>query len=136
MKLLFKNKKNSVYLKENGNVLKMGNIGINEVKIQNKAYELGIAPKIFSSGPGYIEMEFIKGLVIEEYLKKININRESIMAKVSNAENLLYNNGIDHRDFTGENIMITDDEKVIIIDYGSSIISNVPIPQKQRRYYK
>ncbi len=81
-------------------------------------------------------MEYIKGDTLEDYLKKnINMDRSQIKKLVREAEDLLYNNGINHGDLTGKNIIVTPLIQIKIIDYGSSIQYPEPILQRLRVYH-
>ena len=139
MKVIYHSKrtKRSVYLKDNGVVVKTGiqAIGSQEADIQRRAHAIGIAPKVFTANKDSIEMEFVGGWSLNEYLKMSGIDKPRIVRLVKIAENTLYDNCISHGDFTGDNIRITPDGRVVIIDYGSAKLTGEPVLPRLRHHY-
>ena len=69
---------------------------------------------------GYILMEYIKGDSILNYLKKHPEQVNSIFEQVIDAFAYLENNKVLHRDIRPNNIMVTEDGCVKVIDFGFS----------------
>lgn len=93
-----------------------------ECEVQTKAFELGVAPQVYSFNHDTIIMEYIKGLTLHEYKKR---GLPDVSHKIYEAINILNKNGICHGDLSDYNIIITDDGNVKIIDYGRSCIKNI-----------
>lgn len=67
---------------------------------------------------GYIQMEFVEGVNINDYIRNNQENLELIFRKSINAFKCLEENNILHRDIRSNNIMITNDGNVKVIDFG------------------
>jgi tRNA A-37 threonylcarbamoyl transferase component Bud32 len=113
-----------------------------EYEIQIMADKLGIAPKVlnfkFDNAEKRldIEMEYIKGITIDNYLKQPNVNKQRIKHILLNAINKLYSNGIVHGDLCGDNIIVVDTNGKLIIkilDYGDAKVTE-PVPIHKRDY--
>lgn len=71
----------------------------------------------------YVVMEFIEGQELNQWVYK---NRQTLSAgrlinmyrQLSKGLKILHNNGIAHRDLKGQNIMVTNNNVVKIVDYG------------------
>ncbi|MCR4923435.1 MAG: serine/threonine protein kinase, partial [Lachnospiraceae bacterium] len=92
----------------------IGNPGIVEVK---KYFE--------ENGTAYFVMEFVKGKSYKDYLEdkggKIPIDEAlKILTPVMDALSAVHSRGIIHRDVTPDNICITDDGKVKLLDFGAA----------------
>lgn len=146
MKTLYKSKKTTVNLNEDGKIVKtiMRPLNEKEHEIQKIASNADIAPKIYSSSFNNvekiltIEMEYINGLSLDEYLKKSDINKLKLKHALIDMINRLYDLGIDHRDLCGENIIVTDNGRrpiVKILDYGDAVLYQEPIPYRSRTYH-
>ncbi|BEP29286.1 protein kinase domain-containing protein [Helicovermis profundi] len=100
---------------------------VKEYKILNKLAHDAL-PKVYeiieSIDSTYIIMEFIDGLTIEDAVKKDRrINLEDsiqIMLKVIDVVSYLHKNKVIHRDLKPQNIMITKDKKVKLIDFNAA----------------
>jgi len=112
-----------------------------EANIQQKAAELNIAPQIYSTTfdnhtkQMTIEMEFIEGQKLDNILKVPGINKSRIKHLLISASNKLQNAGIDHRDYSSDNIIISEKKglyKLRIIDYGSAKLYPSSIPDNKR----
>ena len=73
---------------------------------------------------GYLIMEHIKGDSLDQYVQKNGTLREedarSVMSKLISAVNELHCKGIAHRDIKPQNIIITEDKNVKLIDFNIS----------------
>jgi serine/threonine protein kinase/CheY-like chemotaxis protein len=75
----------------------------------------------------YIIMEYVKGMSLTECLNKkmFNINQKiSIIEQIADGIESVHACGVLHRDIKPENIIITDDVKVKITDFGVSHVSD------------
>lgn len=70
----------------------------------------------------YIVMEFVDGLNVEQYVEKygpIPVKRATrYMAKILDAMQFIHEKGFIHRDLKPSNIMIRNDERICILDFG------------------
>lgn len=67
---------------------------------------------------GYLQMEYIDGVPLDEYISSNNVNLEEVFRSIIGAFVCLEENGILHRDIRASNIMVDNDGKVKIIDFG------------------
>jgi len=67
---------------------------------------------------GYIMMEYVQGVNIEEYLTKVPENVNEIFIQIIEGFSYLEKNGILHRDIRNQNIIVTELGVVKIIDFG------------------
>lgn len=77
------------------------------------------------NGTAYFVMDYIEGQSFDEYLKekggKIGVEEaERILIPVMDALESVHNKGIVHRDVTPDNIYITNDNKVKLLDFGAA----------------
>jgi serine/threonine protein kinase len=84
---------------------------------------------------GYIVTAFYKGLTLEQYVKsEKQVSMRNFFAQIFipiiNAVAMLHQHGIIHRDLKPNNIMITNCNVPIIIDFGSAIRFQEPGPKK------
>lgn len=77
-----------------------------------------------ANGTVYYAMEYVDGLSVAEYTKKYGkISAEQALfaaLKISSAFTLIHEKNIIHRDLSPENIMITADGNVRIVDFGNA----------------
>lgn len=77
-----------------------------------------------ANGTVYYVMEYVDGLSVAEYIKKYGrISAEQALfaaLKISSAFTLIHEKNIIHRDLSPENIMITADGNVRIVDFGNA----------------
>lgn len=67
--------------------------------------------------------EYIKGVTLERYIENNSLSDDNIVnivLQVCNGLEQIHNNGIVHRDINPSNIMITPDNRAVIIDFGIS----------------
>jgi tRNA A-37 threonylcarbamoyl transferase component Bud32 len=101
------------------------NLLLKEIMIQKKAGDLGIAPKVITwnrDGNSFI-MEYIDGMTLSDYLESNDLDsmdklefKDSLRKLIST----LHHNNIYHNDLNQDNILITRDHRIYIIDYGLS----------------
>lgn len=77
------------------------------------------------NGTAYFAMDYIEGVSFDEYLKerggKISCDEaEKILLPIMDALYLVHSKGIVHRDVTPDNIYITNDGKVKLLDFGAA----------------
>ncbi len=77
------------------------------------------------NGTAYLVMEFLDGLTLEEFLKRRDgsITFETalrIMIPVIDALSIVHAEGVLHRDISPDNIYLTRDGKVKLIDFGAA----------------
>lgn len=96
---------------------------VDEIKILHKLYHRNIV-HVFNyylypeQKTGYILMEYIQGEDIKGYLQNNPHRLNDIFVQIINGFNYLELNGILHRDIRPENILVSDDGFVKIIDFG------------------
>ena len=114
-----------------------------DYEIQMMAHKLGIAPKVLSAKFDNVEkrldveMEYIKGTMLDNYLKQPNADKKRAKHALFVALNRLYNNGIIHGDLCGENIIVVTEKGklgVKILDYGDAKVLPESVPIRQRDY--
>jgi tRNA A-37 threonylcarbamoyl transferase component Bud32 len=95
-----------------------------EVKLQKEAKNLGVmCPEIYDyywyNGVFYITMEKIKAKTIKD---RFSANEKKVpkwvFEKIREIVDYLWDKGIEYIDITSVNFMVTDDNKIIIIDFG------------------
>ena len=100
---------------------------INEAKIQKIVNQFGIAPKIFNSTKNFISMEFIDGLILNDYIHKFKNNSVSNLNFI--VSNLLHQcfildiNGIDHGELSNLKKHVIINNKPNIIDFDSASLT-------------
>lgn len=77
------------------------------------------------NGTAYFVMDYIKGKSFDEYLKenggKISVEQaKNILIPVMDALGAVHSKGIVHRDVTPDNIYITDEGKIMLLDFGAA----------------
>lgn len=74
---------------------------------------------------GYIIMNYVEGISLKNYLDahkgKISADEAfSMMEPIIHDLSIIQKEGIIHRDISPENIMVTEDNKLVLIDFGSA----------------
>lgn len=86
-----------------------------------KIYEIALIENEF-----YAVQEFVQGITLEDYLNKNGCldddKIKDITLQICNGLEAIHAVGIVHRDINPNNIMITENEKIVIIDFGISRI--------------
>lgn len=106
---------------------------MNEVNAFAIASNLGVSPKLLSYDldKKAIIMEYIDGKTLD----KINIT-DSIIFKINEILNKLYDVGVKHNDSFPRNFIIDKKGKIYIIDFGTSEILKDALPKKDREYFE
>lgn len=137
MRTIYKDKETIITLNENRDkIIKTKlrkSISQDEIDSHQKAFGLGLAPEIYSFSVKHIEMEYIKGITLDAYSKS-NQDRSKIKKKVKKAMSKLFENGIQHNNLTGSNIVITPKEEIKIIDYEYALLHDRRVPIDKRDY--
>jgi TP53 regulating kinase-like protein len=95
----------------------------NEVRVINKAGRSGVnVPKIISSSEYDIEMEFIDGEVVRDFLNRSD-NFDNVCRKIGEGITKLHENDIVHGDLTTSNMILKGGE-IYFIDFGLSEVSS------------
>ena len=76
-------------------------------------------------GTAYFVMEFIEGINFDEYIKqrggRVSYEEaENVLIKIIDALSIVHSKGIVHRDVTPDNIYITNDGTVKLLDFGAA----------------
>lgn len=102
-----------------------------EASAQMDVAELGLAPKIMKYD--YIEDEMLVFIVMEKiigstfydwYDQHKDSERLSIIMEITDKIKLMNSKGIYHRDMHGDNIMITNNNRIVFIDFGMVYMGN------------
>jgi serine/threonine protein kinase len=79
----------------------------------------------YENGTAYIVMEYIDGISLKEYLQnrggKLNANETlNIMESIIRSLAIIHQNNLLHRDISPDNIMISNNGEVKLIDFGAA----------------
>lgn len=77
------------------------------------------------NGTAYFVMDYVEGISFDEYIKrsggKVTCEvAEGVLVRVMDALAMVHSKGIVHRDVTPDNIYITNDGKVKLLDFGAA----------------
>ena len=93
-------------------------------KFQNEEGIVKVFDCVEENGTAYIIMEYLEGETLASYLNRNPIVSEEIalrmLTPVITSLNVVHNAGIIHRDIAPDNIFLTTDGKVKVIDFGAS----------------
>ncbi|MGN0390597.1 MAG: serine/threonine protein kinase [Wujia sp.] len=101
---------------------------VEEARNLSKFYQLqgivSIKDFFYENGTGYIVMEYINGVNLKEYLNGMGgkIDESTVLALMKPVLESLYqvhNCGLVHRDISPDNIMVDNEGKIKLIDFGS-----------------
>ena len=85
---------------------------------------VGVRDFFQENGTGYLVMEYLEGLTLGDYLNtvpRISFQKAvKMLLPVMNALEKVHDFGMIHRDISPDNIMITTDGKVKLLDFGAS----------------
>lgn len=78
----------------------------------------------YANRTAYIIMEYIEGVSLKTYIEKNGPMAGSVvmdmMSPVLDALEKVHENGIIHRDISPDNIMVTKENKLVLVDFGSA----------------
>lgn len=102
---------------------------VEEAQNLSKFYQLqgivSVKDFFYENSTGYIVMEYINGINLKEYLNNAGgkLPEATVLALMKPVLESLYqmhNSGLVHRDISPDNIMVTGDGKIKLIDFGSA----------------
>ncbi len=94
----------------------------------------------YENETAYIVMEFVSGMSVKEYVKQ-NGSMEgervlSLMKPVMEALSLVHKTGMVHRDISPDNILLSEEGKLILIDFGSARMRNMEMTRSMTIVFK
>ena len=97
----------------------------NLAKFQQSPVIVTVLKHLAANGTGYMIMDFVDGVTLEEYLEehgnKISWERAwAILSPVMDALREVHSVGLLHRDIAPDNIYITQNKSVKLLDFGSA----------------
>ena len=99
-------------------VRKTGRVSETEAAMMDR-FSGSVAPSVYGQGDGHIDMEFFSGETLAAFSKK---NPEKVdFQKIRDAVGNIHSEGVYHNDLHMNNIMVTDDGNIGVIDYGRAI---------------
>ena len=97
----------------------------NLAKFQNLPGVVSVKDLFFENQTAYLAMEYIPGITMKQYLhsKGNRLDERTVlrlMRPVLESLDKVHRSGIIHRDISPDNILITADQKVTLIDFGAA----------------
>lgn len=102
---------------------------VGEARSLSKFYQLqgivSVKDFFYENGTGYIVMEYINGINLKEYLNNVGGRLDentvlALMKPVLESLFVIHNSGVIHRDISPDNIMVDNNNKIKLIDFGSA----------------
>ena len=97
-----------------------------EIKLLEKASQIIDSPKpVETKNLFQIKMPFVKGKKLSEYLDKFSLQEQKQILKIIGEKIAkLHDAEIIHGDLTTSNMILTEENKIFIIDFGLGFVSN------------
>lgn len=121
---------NTISFADNGGEYSAGLVRFrNEAEKLSKFYSIksivNVRDYIEENNTGYIIMNYVEGISLKEYLDTHNGKIEagqffSMIEPIIHALSNVQKEGIIHRDISPENIMVTEENRLVLIDFGSA----------------
>ncbi len=121
---------NTISFADNGGEYSAGLVRFrNEAEKLSKFYSIksivNVRDYIEENNTGYIIMNYVEGISLKEFLDTHNGKIEaelffSMIEPIIHALSNVQKEGIIHRDISPENIMVTEENKLVLIDFGSA----------------
>lgn len=97
----------------------------NLAKFQNLPGVVSVKDLFFENQTAYLAMEYIPGITMKQYLRSKGNRLDErtvlrLMRPVLESLDKVHRSGIIHRDISPDNILITADQKVTLIDFGAA----------------
>lgn len=97
----------------------------NLAKFQNLPGVVSVMDLFFENQTAYLAMEYIPGITMKQYLRSKGNRLDErtvlrLMRPVLESLDKVHRSGIIHRDISPDNILITADQKVTLIDFGAA----------------
>lgn len=87
-----------------------------------------------SDGLAYLLMEYVHGLNLREALQSMSIDAAyalEIMEAVAQSLEYAHSKGVVHRDIKPENILLSDDGRIKLADFGIAKINDAALPERK-----
>lgn len=87
-----------------------------------------------SDGLAYLVMEYVHGLNLREALQSMTIDvtyAVEVIEAVSEALEFAHSKGVVHRDIKPENILLSDDGRIKLADFGIAKINDATLPERK-----
>lgn len=102
---------------------------LEEAQNLSKFYQLqgivSVKDFFYANGTGYMVMEYIDGIDLKQYLKKIGgrlpeATVRSLMKPVLESLSEIHSHGLIHRDISPDNVMVDKKSRIKLIDFGAA----------------
>lgn len=92
-----------------------------EIVVYKQMKNYDFIPKLYEHGVGYIVIEYIEGLTLQDKIREegFDFSDESFWTQLFSILEAFKNEGLEVVDLHDENIIITPDNKVYVIDFGA-----------------
>lgn len=98
---------------------------------------ISIRKVFFDSKKAYVVMDYVEGVVLEEFVMSSDATRRALLGQFLSALEHLFMRNIIPDDLWGENFLISEDEKLTLIDLGGYELlqGTSKLPQKHYLYH-